>query len=142
MPLPSTSSPLSAASSACKVSFVIPGVPVAWARPRFNHGRGFTAPKQKEAKTAMAWQIAMGWARPKVPVEQGVVLRVQFVFRAVRKKDIGTHRAMKPDVDNLMKMVADAAIGIVYEDDRQIVDISAIKLWGERSETRIEIGCV
>lgn len=142
MLLPSTSSQLSASSPGCRVSFTIPGDPIAMARPRFGQGRAFITKEQKDAKTAMAWQIAMGWARPKIPADQAVSLRVQFIFKARRKKDIGAHRVGKPDVDNLLKMVADAASGIAYEDDRQIVDISGIKLWGPVSETRIEIGCV
>lgn len=133
-------SPLSARSTNVKITrFAIAGDPVAWARPRFNNGRAFTADRQRGAKDSLSWAIAMGWGKPKIPRETPVSLCVEFVFRAAKKKDIGQLRPRRPDIDNLLKLVMDAMQGVVFEDDGQIADVRVMKRWGETSETRIEI---
>lgn len=44
----------------------------------------------------------------------------------------------KPDIDNVLKAVADALNGVAYEDDRQITYIIAHRRWTE-GEERLEV---
>jgi Holliday junction resolvase RusA-like endonuclease len=48
--------------------------------------------------------------------------------------------AVKPDIDNLVKAILDALNGgIAYEDDKQIVELTAVKLYGDpRTEIMLE----
>lgn len=43
----------------------------------------------------------------------------------------------KPDVDKLVRAVADALTGYAWHDDKQVVMVEATKVWGERAETTI-----
>ena len=37
----------------------------------------------------------------------------------------------KPDIDNCIKVILDALNGIAYEDDKQVVQVIAVKKWTE-----------
>lgn len=54
-----------------------------------------------------------------------------------------SHRAMKPDNDNLAKFILDGLTGIVYADDSQVVDLRVIKSRDNEGtcEGRIAIRC-
>lgn len=47
----------------------------------------------------------------------------------------------KPDIDNVIKVIADALNGVAYDDDKQIIDVSARKVYSEtpRVDVRIRI---
>lgn len=52
----------------------------------------------------------------------------------------GAHRpTMKPDVDNYIKSTLDGLNGILWQDDNQIVDISAHKFYSDRPRVEIEV---
>lgn len=45
----------------------------------------------------------------------------------------------RPDLDNLVKTVKDAAQGILYLDDAQVVKLEAFKVYAAESETGIQV---
>ena len=45
----------------------------------------------------------------------------------------------KPDMDNIVKAVADALNGIAYEDDKQIIECSIKKYYTEEERIEVEI---
>lgn len=50
----------------------------------------------------------------------------------------GIRPIVKPDIDNLVKLVGDSLNGIAYKDDSQIVEVMAVKKYG-KPETIIHI---
>lgn len=46
---------------------------------------------------------------------------------------------VKPDIDNVVKIVCDALNKIAYKDDTQVVEIAACKLYGVEPMVRIDI---
>jgi len=48
-----------------------------------------------------------------------------------RKVAASEYQTTKPDIDNLMKSVFDAANQIVWEDDNQVCKVSAQKIYGD-----------
>ena len=46
---------------------------------------------------------------------------------------------VKPDVDNHIKLVMDSCNGIVYEDDKQVVEITGSKRYGVKPRLEVEI---
>lgn len=46
---------------------------------------------------------------------------------------------VKPDMDNVVKVVCDALNGVAYRDDAQVVEIHARKLYGDTPKLVIEI---
>lgn len=117
----------------------IEGDPVSWARPRFNKGRGFTAPKQREAKNDLQQLFQDVWQGDPIPRGFPVSIEVEFLFRARRKMDIGQFKATKPDLDNLLKLLLDSANGILFWDDGQVVQTTMIKKWAKEAATIIRI---
>lgn len=43
----------------------------------------------------------------------------------------------KPDIDNVIKIVMDGLTGAAYDDDKQVVSVSAMKIYG--GEPRVEV---
>ena len=48
----------------------------------------------------------------------------------------------KPDIDNIVKVVADALNGIAYADDKQIVSLVVEKYYSVRPRVEIGVGLV
>lgn len=49
------------------------------------------------------------------------------------------HHTVKPDIDNLSKMLLDCLNGIVFDDDAQVVEITAKKKYSEDPFTVIKV---
>jgi crossover junction endodeoxyribonuclease RusA len=69
--------------------------------------------------------IVFGMVRPKVQTYH------QFAKRIVRPKFEHTRPAVAPDLDKLIRGVLDALTGICYNDDSQVVDILASKIYAD-----------
>ncbi|MDK8537253.1 RusA family crossover junction endodeoxyribonuclease [Staphylococcus haemolyticus] len=52
---------------------------------------------------------------------------------------IGQYKRTKPDIDNLIKTVLDAANEKVWNDDKQIVEINSLKQYAEVSKIIMEV---
>lgn len=102
----------------------IPIIPVPFARPRFNNGQGFNAPKYAAFKTELAWRLRSLVRRP--PLIGALQLTVSFTL-APPKRLKNKHPISHPDVDNLLKAFLDAGNGILWNDDCQVVRIMCEK---------------
>ena len=101
--------------------------PVAKGRPRFGNGRTFTPKKTKDfedrARQLMTAQFFM------VPLEGPLRVELSFMFEKPKRAKHETLHIVRPDLDNLIKSVCDAAVGIVYVDDAQVCEILAKKVY-------------
>ena len=107
----------------------MPGQPLPKQRPVWCRGRARSRSRDliEEDRLRSHLFVAMG-RRP--PASQSISLRINF-RRSGR---------IAVDLDNLIKMILDASNRILWEDDRQIVAISATKTLGCRKpRTRIYI---
>lgn len=52
---------------------------------------------------------------------------------------IGQYKRTKPDIDNLIKTVLDAANDKVWQDDKQIVEINSLKQYAEVPKIIMEV---
>lgn len=69
-------------------------------------------------------------------------LDVEFYFAMPlpkRGRKDGDACTKKPDLDNLVKLAADALNGIVWVDDSQIVKLTAAKWYGAEPSTRVVV---
>jgi Holliday junction resolvase RusA-like endonuclease len=136
------------------VRFSVPGRPVRWQRPgqyvdrRTHQIRRISEPAQEEAKRIVAHHARQAW--PGYPTTGPVILRVVGIFEIPSswpKALIAEAQAAKvmhiadPDLDQLVKLVQDALVGIVYVDDNQVCGYpNSAKRYGgpERTEITIE----
>lgn len=124
-------------------TFTILGDPRPQGRPRFYRRGNFVGaydPKEsREYKQTLAAQLA---AQSPEFIEQGkaVSIYVEFIFARPKSlpKRVEDH-VKKPDLDNLIKALKDAAKGILWHDDSQVVQLSARKVYGATPMTVIEV---
>ena len=125
-----------------EIEFTMRGVPVPWARARVSHEDGMT--QMFTPKGMRGYKEAVGWAartalRERGPFEGPVEMYLVFYLPVpkswpLRRQDAaldGEERpAVRPDLDNYVKTIADALNGVVYKDDGQIVVLRAEKKYG------------
>lgn len=111
------------------VTFAVPFV-AGQARPRWTGNHMIDPPQSRNAKKAVARAFraaAPDWGEPSpkgVPVE----LQVIVIKRCPKTKKKGDNGLVKPDIDNILKLVMDALNGIAYEDDVQVARATIVKL--------------
>ena len=134
------------------IAFIVPGEPQGKGRARVgrvgSHARLFTPPKTAayENLVALAAQHAMGSGSPfsgPLAVEIEAVHTIPASWSKKRQQEaIGKPCQSKPDLDNIIKAIGDGANGIVWVDDKQIVQITAAKRYGARPEVRVRVATI
>lgn len=90
------------------------------------NGRNILSKKYRDAKDTLKWEIKSQWHRE--PLTDDVVLDIIFFFGNKRKNDI----------DNQIKIILDAAEGILFEDDSQVKELHIYKKY-DKENPRTEI---
>lgn len=129
-----------------RIEFEIKGRPIPWKRMRKNGKRHFPAAGQTEAKSAIASLCKAEMRKSGVSIaEKGVpvCMSVLAVFKLPQKipkgddRRMGSRHTMKPDGDNLGKLIKDALNGVAYLDDAQVSDLSLRKVWSDHERTAV-----
>lgn len=95
------------------MELTIPGEPRSKARPRFTGSGGVYSDKQQRAhEELLEWHLRLAF---KQPYRGGVGVGITF-FRSNKQRI---------DLDNMVKAVLDAANGIAFVDDVQVVELAA-----------------
>lgn len=128
-----------------RTHFDVPGPPRGKGRPRFNGntGRAYTDTRTKTAETRVreAWHQA---DRPDLgngPISLHLVVVVERPaghFRTNGELNAAGIRkpvpTSKPDLDNVLKLVADSLNKLAFGDDAQIASCSVVRRWATRDE--------
>lgn len=136
-----------------RVDFTLHGRPAAWQRARAQSLPGggvrmFNSKKleQREGVVASAAINAMRDAGLREPFRGAVALHVAATFEIAKSWPRWKRAAAlagrvpmdgPPDIDNLSKLLQDSMNGIVFADDRQIVELRVVKRYGELASTRV-----
>jgi len=116
------------------IQLMIPGKPVVQSRPRgriqASGGKAFVqfydAPRAREWKQNAA--LVMTSACDAKPLLGPVSLSVTFVWpkpKSKPAKDYPQWHSKRPDIDNALKALMDAATGILWADDSQVCELHA-----------------
>jgi len=74
------------------------------------------------------------------PVWEGAVsLTVDFYFDRPKAQKKAIYKTTKPDVDKLVRSIADALTGIVFGDDAQVVQMTCRKAYGSPARAEIQV---
>ena len=105
-------------------------------RPRFtkNHAYKSNDETLREEAIALAFEEAGGAAAPK-----GVPVHVLITAKKSSTKRADEPFVMKPDADNIAKLVLDALNGKAWHDDSQIVSLKVVKLDHSQNVDRIAV---
>lgn len=125
-------------------SFQVPGKPQGKARARTYHnkalGHSVTYTPEKDMLYENFIKNQYLNACTNIFFEKGTPVSMQIVARFVPPKSVSKKRTQqmlegkelplkKPDVDNIVKVVADALNGVAYHDDTQIASVTAKKVY-------------
>jgi Holliday junction resolvase RusA-like endonuclease len=123
------------------IKFTIPGKPMGKQRPRVTRtGHTYTPDETTHYENLV--KLAFQQAKPKgfVPTNKQLYMEVTCLMPipiswSKKKHDQAKYGyirpTVKPDFDNVGKIVADALNGIAYRDDSQIVDAYVRKFYAE-----------
>ena len=123
----------------------IPGDPVGKQRPRMVNGHMYTPQRTKDyqSKVAWAWKQAGG-----SKLEGPVLMRIVWHYPIPKRTNKANRAAMlkaeimpttRPDLDNVCKSIMDGLNGVAYDDDSQIVSLTAIKRYAEDPGVFVEV---
>lgn len=130
-------------------AFTVPGEPKGKGHPRFNPMNPAAHPRTPEA--TLVYENLIGWEYrrqckgsfpEKVPVRMQIKAYYTIPASASKKRKQmmanGEERpTKKPDIDNVVKVYADALNHLAYHDDSQVVSITCEKYYSE--EPRVEV---
>ncbi len=135
-----------------EVSFTIPGQPGSKGRPRFRRAGNFVSTYtpsktvQYENLVRLEYQQQCGNVMfPQgAPLEMEVKAYFQVPKSATKSKKermiAGKVRpTVKPDLDNLIKVIADASNKVAYYDDSQIVSATVRKYYSDNPRVEVTI---
>jgi Holliday junction resolvase RusA-like endonuclease len=134
----------------------VPVPPTAKGRPRFarSTGRAFTPASTASAERTLRGELAHATtlgkesARQQWPLAGALELHVESVLAvpaswSKRKRDEALRGLLphtsRPDVDNLGKLVMDAANGVMWADDSQLVSVTLSKRYGATPGTAVTL---
>ncbi|MEY2703409.1 MAG: hypothetical protein RLY43_2048 [Bacteroidota bacterium] len=123
-------------------TFTVFGKPVPKARPRVcRNGHVYTPANTvaAEQQLKIAFQSAVNRLdiRPFFPLNSPITILIKFYF-IKPKSSKNKYPIVKPDLDNLIKL-CDSLNGIAWNDDAQIIDITAQKRYDKIERTEITI---
>lgn len=130
------------------IRLIIPGPPLGKQRPRvLKTGKTYT-PKETVNYETLVKELYATVYKMEKPKDGPLELQIQAYF-AIPKSTSKVKRALmksgkirptkKPDVDNIVKIVADALNGIAYKDDSQIVSCKLEKYYSEIPRVQVQI---
>jgi Holliday junction resolvase RusA-like endonuclease len=132
------------------IRFTIPGPPIAKKRPRFvRRGKFVGVYSAQETEEGLFLLRASALIKEQGGSMDGPVsVSARFIFPVPKSKGKRDKARMlsgelphtkKPDVDNCLKFVLDCLNGIAWGDDASVCEVRAVKEFGERARTEIEI---
>ncbi|MGV9137648.1 RusA family crossover junction endodeoxyribonuclease, partial [Clostridioides difficile] len=128
-----------------KVFLVIDGEPVGKERPRMNTyaKRTYTPNKTKNYEDLIKWLYQ---SKVKYYFEGYIKMTLRCYYSIAKsnnkkvkeqKRNNVLRPSKKPDIDNVIKVVADSLNEIAYKDDTQIVEVVASKYYSDNP--RVEV---
>lgn len=136
-----------------KIKLIIPGKPIAKARPRFyrrgNHVGTYNSQETEEGRFMIL--AGMQLKNTGAPINKDTPIRLSCTFimpipkSASKKKRaqmfLGEiQHTRRPDLDNMIKFAKDCLNGLAWKDDSQVVEYGTMKkVYGDEPMTRILI---
>lgn len=133
-----------------EVRFTILGEPKGKARPSFcrNTGHAITPKDTVNYETLVRMEYGVAYSDFKFPDDAMLDMRIK-AFYSIPKSASKKKRASmlaneirptkKPDMDNVVKIIADSLNQVAYRDDTQIVDCQCRKFYSENPRVEVMI---
>lgn len=115
-------------------------MPIAQKRPRFSDGVVFNSQKKEKILTRLHLNSLLSRSDFKI-LSGAITLDLTFFVRAPQNKKslLGEFCVSKPDLDNYIKFYLDVMNGLVYNDDNQVCQLYARKIYSGEPKTVISV---
>jgi crossover junction endodeoxyribonuclease RusA len=124
-------------TSGIEKSFFVTGKPVSQGSLKFIKGHAIHV-KGRELALWRGTIAAMARSTNITKIQVGVEMDLLFVFN--KPKTVKRNEPyVRPDLDKLIRAVLDGLTGVAYEDDQQVVRLTAQKAYGETEGVYITI---
>ncbi|MCC0686194.1 RusA family crossover junction endodeoxyribonuclease [Clostridioides sp. ZZV14-6345] len=130
-----------------KINFTIGGEPVGKERPRMNSitKRTYTPNKTKNYEELIKW-LYQSKVKHYFEGYIKMTLRCYYSIAKSNSKKVKEQKrnnvlrpSKKPDIDNVVKIIADSLNEIAYKDDTQIVEVVASKYYSDKPRVEVEL---
>ena len=128
-----------------RISFTIEGEPTGKCRPRHGKYKTYTPHKTKAVENNIAYFYKVNVGH----YFDGYVKLKLDLYYSIAKSDSKKKKLMKlnnelrpnkkPDIDNVVKLVADALNEVAYKDDTQIIELECRKFYSDIPRIEITI---
>ena len=128
-----------------RISFTIEGEPTGKGRPRHGKYKTYTPHKTKAVENNIAYFYKVNVGH----YFDGYVKLKLDLYYSIAKSDSKKKKLMKlnnelrpnkkPDIDNVVKLVADALNEVAYKDDTQIIELECRKFYSDIPRIEITI---
>ena len=119
------------------ITFRVNGIPIPQGSMKVINGRVL----HSQGSALAGWRSLIGWeARAAGASPHSLPTKITITFTMPRPKTV--KRALPsvaPDLDKLIRAVLDGLTGVAYEDDGQVVQIHAQKLYGASVGAEIKL---
>ncbi|HBF8942198.1 TPA: RusA family crossover junction endodeoxyribonuclease [Clostridioides difficile] len=130
-----------------KVFLVVDGEPVGKERPRMNSitKRTYTPNKTRDYEELIRWLYQ---SKVKHYFEGYIKMTIRCYYSIAKsnskkvkeqKRNNVLRPSKKPDIDNVVKIIADSLNEIAYKDDTQIVEVVASKYYSDKPRVEVEL---
>jgi Holliday junction resolvase RusA-like endonuclease len=126
-----------------KMRFEISGKPRGKGRPRFYNGHAVTPADTRNYESETGWMYRKaGGILHEGPVEIRIIAHFKIPESATkaRKAEMWknpTACVVKPDADNIAKVILDGLNGVAYRDDASVVRLDVRKMWDEKAYVEV-----
>lgn len=110
--------------------------PIAKSRPRFTRGRCYTPSKTKNAEQEIRLLVSKEF---KLKPFEGPLRLDLILFFKKPKTSKNVFPVVKPDLDNVLKLVGDALNGVLWKDDSQIIEIVVSKYYASEASIYLKL---
>lgn len=133
-----------------RINFTVMGEPKGKGRPRFcrNTGHAITPKDTVNYETLVKMEYTQACGELMFPDAAMLDMRIKAYYSIPKSASKKRHAAMlsgdirptkKPDMDNVIKIIADSLNKIAYRDDTQIVDCQVRKFYSEKPRVEVMI---
>ncbi len=125
------------------IQFEILGVPPKKDRPRFSGKRAYSTESNKMDDQ----RVKLSFKNSGHSQLNGLLsVTIEAIYTCPKSwskkktlEHLGQPKGTKPDIDNVVKGVLDGLNGYAYEDDNQVVQLTAVKRYGTEDKTVVTI---
>ena len=127
------------------IELIIPGKPRGKGRPRFGNGTAYTDKETAEYERLVRLTALQTGIKP---LSGAVHMDITAYYPIPRsgskasrlKRERGEeYPLVKPDIDNITKIIMDALNGYAYADDKQVISVTAIKKYGREPKVVVKV---